>query len=79
MFLKRIEVVYQNSARHFIVGTPMETIVSDVRIKPDPDKIVKTIELTDQLLKIEYGDKEVTWLPINKAIELNFKEESESE
>jgi len=75
MFLKRIEVVYRNSALHFIVGTPMETVVSDVKIKPNPDKIVKTIELTDKLLKVEYGDNEVTWLPINKAIELNFKKE----
>jgi len=76
MFLKRIEVVYKNSVIHFIVGTPMETIVNDVKIKPDPEKIVRTIEITDELLKIEYGDNEVTWIPINKAVELNFKKEN---
>ncbi|MBZ9571193.1 hypothetical protein KQY27_06520 [Methanobrevibacter sp. TMH8] len=73
MFVKRIEVVYRNSTLHFIVGTPMETVVTDVRIKPNPNKIVKTIELTDDLIKIEYGEDEVTWLPINKVVELNFK------
>lgn len=75
MLLKRIEVVYQNSVLHFIVGTPMETVVGDVKIKPDPNKIVKSIELNDDLIKIEYGNSEVTWLPINKTVELNFKKE----
>lgn len=73
MMLKRIEVVYQNSALHFIVGTPMETIVGNVKIKPDPDKIIKSIDLTEEVIKVEYGDNEVTWLPINKAVELHFK------
>ncbi|MBF4469342.1 MAG: hypothetical protein ISP01_08035 [Methanobrevibacter arboriphilus] len=75
MFLKRIEVVNKNDVRHFIVGTPMETVVTDVKIKPDPNKIIKTIELSEELLKIEYGDNEVTWIPINKATELHFKKE----
>jgi len=75
MLLKRIEVVYQNTALHFIVGTPMETVVGDVKVKPAKNKIVKSIDLDDQTVKIEYGDNEVTWLPINNAIELHFKKE----
>lgn len=73
MLLQRIEVIYQNSASQFIVGTPMETVVGDVKVKPDPNKIVKSIDLNEKLIKIEYGDNEITWLPINKAVELNFK------
>ncbi|KZX17369.1 hypothetical protein MBCUT_02370 [Methanobrevibacter cuticularis] len=76
MFLKRIEVVYKNSTLNFIIGSPMETITSDVKMKPDPDKIVKTVELTNDMIKIEYGNNEVTWLPINNVIELHFKKES---
>lgn len=75
MFLKRIEVVYRNSVLNFIVGTPMEAMVTDVKVKPDPDKIVTTIELTDNILKVEYGDNEVTWLPLNEVLKLNFKKE----
>lgn len=74
MFLERIEVVYRNRSMHFIVGTPMEAVVNDVKVNPDPDKIIDSIELNDDLLKITYGNDEVTWLPVKKALELNFKE-----
>lgn len=73
MFLERIEVIYRNSVWNFIVGNPIEAVLSDVRIKPDPDKIVKTIELTENHLKVEFGENEVTWLPLNKPVRLNFK------
>lgn len=74
MFLKRIEVVYKNRTLHFNVGTPMEAVTEDVKMNPDPDKIVKNIELTENKLKVEYGSNEVTWLPLNNVLELHFKE-----
>lgn len=73
MKLKRVEVVYSHHSYQFIVGKPIEAITKDIKTKFDPDKVVKSIVLEDEILKITYGDNEVKWLPINKAYKIHFE------
>jgi hypothetical protein len=71
--LKRIEVVYSHHSYQFIVGKPIETITKDIKRKFDPDKIVKSLVLEDEILKIVYGDNEIKWLPIKNAFKIHFE------
>lgn len=74
MFLEKIGIVYRDRIMNFIIGSPMENVVNNVKVTPNPEKIVDNIELNDELIKIKYDNDEVTWLPVKKALELNFKE-----
>lgn len=71
--LKRIEVVYSNHSYQFIVGKPIETISKDIKKQFDPDKIVKSLVLDDENLKIVYGENEIKLLPIKNAFKLHYE------
>ncbi|WP_042702538.1 hypothetical protein [Methanobrevibacter arboriphilus] len=71
--LKRIEVVYSDHSYQFIVGKPIETITKDIKENFDPNKIVKSLVLEDETLKIVYGDNEIKTLSIKDAFKVHYE------
>ncbi|MCC7561304.1 MAG: hypothetical protein KO253_00620 [Methanobrevibacter arboriphilus] len=55
------------------MGKPIETITKDIKENFDPNKIVKSLVLEDETLKIVYGDNEIKTLSIKDAFKVHYE------